>query len=328
MEQNQIDQQIIKKDVTSRKGLFIFLGFVIVALVIGIMKLFTMCTQGTRSFSSDEYIAVVYIEGIIEPINDSYDHQWAIDTIYSLSTDPDNKGILLYIDSPGGAVYQSDELYLELMEYKAETDRPIFAYLGPQATSGGYYIACAADYIYANRNSITGSIGVISGQSVDLSKFLETHGIKINTFYAGKNKDMLGIDTPVTPEQEEIMQKIADECYQQFTGIVAESRQLPLEQVIELSDGRIYTAQQALENGLIDEISRFSHVETTLSEEYGAELFYLYPEIEKSFYDYLLGTFSNNKKPESINTLDSILEITGSNIPFPAFMYQEGIIIP
>lgn len=314
-----------QKEHASKTGLFIFLGFVFIALFIGIIQLFSTCKQeSSKPFSSstDGYIAVVYVEGIIEPLNDSYDHSWIMETIYDLKTDSKNKGILLYIDSPGGAVYQSDELYLELMEYKAETGCPVFAYLGPQATSGGYYIACAADYIYANRNTITGSIGVIASQSIDLSELLEKHGIKINTFIAGKNKNMLGIDSPVTPEQQAIMQSVADECYQQFTQIVADSRQLPIEQVIELADGRIYTAQQALNNGLIDEICRFNQVEDFIHEEMNLELNYFYPEIEKSLYDYLLGVASHNKKPQSI---ESLLEISGMNIPYPAFLYPEGI---
>ena len=114
---------------------------------------------------------------------------------------------------------------------KYNETKTLWAYLGSVAASGGYYIACSTENIIANRNTLTGSIGVIAGQSVDLSEFMTKHGIKMTTFTAGKNKNMLNIDQPVTPEQKEIMQSVADECYEQFTQIVADGRKLPIETV-------------------------------------------------------------------------------------------------
>ena len=284
------------------------------------------------SISSKPYIAVVHIEGTIEDKNETYDQEWLLNTIDDLASDKNNKGILLFINSGGGGVYQSDEVYLELLTYK-ETEKPVWAYLGPMAASGGYYIACAADEIQANRNTLTGSIGVISGQSVDLSVFLEKTGIKINTFIAGRNKDMLNINTPVTPEQRQIMQSIADECYNQFTGIVAESRNLPLDKVVKLADGRIYTAQQALDLGLIDSINRFSDTVYDMTdlieslENIDLEINHYYPEKETNFYDLFFSVATNIKNMFVKTDENSILLETATkaipNIPFPAYYFHQ-----
>lgn len=211
--------------------------------------------------SRGEYIAVLHVEGVIQDANRDYNQAWLLDTIDELAEDDSNRGIMLFIDSPGGTVYESDEAYLALLDYKAETDRPVYAYMGKLAASGGYYIACAADYIFANRNTLTGSIGVIAGQTVDATGLMEKIGVKMRTFTAGRNKNMGGLDSPLTEEQAAIFQSIADDAYAQFTQIVAESREIDIARVEELADGRIYTARQAKEAGLIDEICRFDEAE-------------------------------------------------------------------
>ena len=200
------------------------------------------------------YMAVLHVEGQIGEANRTYNQEWMEGTIKDLQNDSNNLGILLYIDSPGGTVYESDETYLALMKYKKTTRRPIYAYFAGMAASGGYYIGCAADKIFANRNCLTGSIGVIAGSSIDATGLLEKIGVKSRTFTAGKNKAMGSIDRPLTEEQAAIMQSIADDAYEQFTQIVAESRKMPIEKIRELADGRPYTAKQALGNGLIDDI--------------------------------------------------------------------------
>ena len=164
---------------------------------------------------------------------------------------------MLFIDSPGGTVYEADEMYLALLDYKKSTNRPVWAYFGSMAASGGYYIGCAADHILANRNTLTGSIGVLYGPAVDLTGLFDKYGIKMTTFKAGKNKNMLNYNSPVTEEHAAIMQSIVDEAYDQFTGIVAESRKISLYEVRQIADGRVYTANQALYNHLIDDICSY-----------------------------------------------------------------------
>lgn len=283
----------------------------------------------TKEESSQKYIAVLHIEGTIQAANETYNQEWLISTIQDLTHDPHNLGLLLYIDSPGGGVYESDEVYLELLDYKKNSHKPVWAYLGPLAASGGYYIACAADYIVANRNCLTGSIGVIAGQSVDFSEFLDKHGIKVTTFTAGSNKDMLGMSTPVTQEQAEIMQSIADDCYNQFIKIVANSRKLTLQQVTALADGRIYTARQALNKKLIDDISRYQEA----CDSYQAALrkgsvdfVHYYPETELDFMDYVMKNIKSFVSGLTVtspteNLLQRAQEQVLPEISYPAYYF-------
>ena len=204
-----------------------------------------------------EKIAKIVIEGTIEKENDVYKQEWVLDTIKTLSEKKGIAGLIIYINSPGGGVYESDEVYEALLRFKKETGKPVYAYFASLAASCGYYIGCAADKIIANRNTITGSIGVIAGRFMDLTELMAKHGIKSKTIHAGRNKIMGSFDEPATEEQKQIMQSIADECYAQFTQIVAESRKMDIETVQTLADGRIYTALQAKNCGLIDEIANF-----------------------------------------------------------------------
>ena len=293
----------------------------------GILKEFT----GFSTSSSKAHIAVLHIEGTIQDKNDTYDQEWLLTTIRDLSYDRNVKAILLDINSPGGGVYQSDEVYLELLDYKETSGNPVFAFFGPLAASGGYYIACAADYIVANRNTMTGSIGVIAGQSVDLSQFMEKHGVRVNTFTAGRNKDMLGISTPVTPEHREIMQSLADECYYQFVEIVAESRGLTMEETLELADGRIYTAWQALDRGLIDVVGRFDDALYYLREkldDFSLEPVHYYPEEDYAFMDYVFKNMQAlaSRFVPTANASDHLLleakERMLPDISYPAYYYQ------
>ena len=125
-----------------------------------------------------------------------------------LIDDENNKGILLYINSPGGGTYESDEMYLELKKYKEKTGRPIYAYYAQTAASGALYISMAADEIYANRMTMTGSIGVIM-QNYDASGLMEKLGIKSDNIVSGRNKGMGGYDG-LTDEQKQILQSMVN----------------------------------------------------------------------------------------------------------------------
>lgn len=216
-------------------------------------------TNQKKNKNNSEFIAAIYIEGEIEELNYTYDQKWLLNTIKELKEDEKNLGIALFINSPGGAVYEADEVYLALKEYKKE-GKKIYTYMGALAASGGYYISCASNKIYANRNTLTGSIGVISGQVLDATDMMDKIGLKSETIHAGRNKNMGNFNEPISDEQRAILQGIADECYDQFTGIVADDRKIPLDKVKELADGRIYTAKQALELKLIDKIDSWDNM--------------------------------------------------------------------
>jgi len=236
---------------------------VIALIIISVMGLLTGDGQGSKAFSgpSSPYIARIKIVGEISSAANqnyssdaAYHHTWTIQTIDTLIGDPNNKGICLWLDTPGGSVYECDELYLKLMEYKEKTGRPVYAYMEQMAASGGYYTAAAADEIYANRNTWTGSIGVTLGTVFDVSDFLESHGIHTDTITSGRNKAMGSYYTPLTDEQKQIYQGLVDDAYDRFVSIVAKGRNMPESKVRTLGDGRLYTAGQALDDGLIDGI--------------------------------------------------------------------------
>ena len=269
--------------------------------------------------TKNPYISVIYITGVISEENKTYNQKWLLKKIKNAKNDPKNRGILLKIDSPGGTVYESDEAYLALMEYKKSTKRPVYAYFGSLAASGGYYIASSANYIYANRNTLTGSIGVIAGQSVDATGLLEKLGVKMTTITAGRNKNMGNYNAPLTEEQRAIMQSIADEAYEQFTEIVADSRKMPIEKVKSLADGRIYTANQAKQNGLIDEVCSYESakdvIRNSLEEDVNfVEYKYRY---EESWMSLLSGAASFIKNPEA-----SVYKLLGNTSAKCLYLYQ------
>ena len=209
---------------------------------------------------SEEYVAVIPIYDTIgSPTTDYFGNYTSLTTgdissyIDELKMDDFNKGICLVIDSPGGAVYDSDKIYQCLMEYKAETGRPIEAVCMSQMCSGAYYIASAADYITAERTADVGSIGVYIEQ-VDVSGLLDKLGVSVTYIRSSENKAMGNMYNEMTEEQTAIYQSIIEEHYERFLDIVQESRGYDRDTLRAIADGRTYTATQALENGLIDEI--------------------------------------------------------------------------
>lgn len=224
-----------------------------------------------------DYIAVVNVVGTIEEqiatgvfdTEQSYRHTTTLNYIDRLINDSNNKGMLLYVDSPGGAVYESEELYRKLQEYKEKTGRPIWDYMAHYAASGGYMVSMPADKIYANPNTTTGSIGVIMS-GFDLTGLYEKLGMRYISITSGKNKD----SSKMTEEQIEIYQSQVNECYEDFVEKVSEGRNMPAEEVKKLADGRTYTAKQAKANGLIDEISLLDEMKAEMSQEFGIYEYY------------------------------------------------------
>lgn len=275
-----------------------------------------------NSNKKDGYIATLYIEGTIQDKNETYNQEWLLKTIKDLKKDSLNKGIAIFINSPGGTVYEADEIYLALQDYKTKA-KPIYVYQGQIAASGGYYISCAGNKIYANRNTLTGSIGVISASTFDMTDFLSNLGIKSSTIHSGKNKNMGNFNEPLSEEQKQILQSIADECYKQFTDIVAMRRNIPINDVKKLADGRIYTAKQALHNNLIDSIDSWENMLNDMKndefEGKDLKLVEFRYTREKSFKDYI---FEKTFKEQ--NDVCASIEKLFSNqkIQYPAYLYN------
>jgi protease-4 len=165
------------------------------------------------------------------------------------------KAVLLRINSPGGSVTASDILYQQLHTFRQESKIPIYAMMMDVAASGGYYVSMAADKIYAHPTTITGSIGVIMF-NLSLEGLMKKVGVKSKIVKSGKNKDIGSFLKDFSPEEKKILQDIIDDLYNRFVEVIETGRpELTKAQILNAADGRVYTAKQAKELGLIDGIS-------------------------------------------------------------------------
>ena len=200
------------------------------------------------------------------------------------------KAVVLRINSPGGSAAASQEIASDIRRFRNETGKLVVVSMGDMAASGGYYISVYADKIVANPGTLTGSIGVIS-QFIYIQGLLDKLGLEMETIKAGEHKDM-GI-RPFTEEEQQIMQDITDDLYEQFVAAVAEGRSLSVSKVKQLATGQLYTGRQALDLGLVDDLGGLDIAIEVATDLAGLTT----PEIEEyapgvSFLEKLLGGFS------------------------------------
>lgn len=163
----------------------------------------------------------------------------------------DIKAVVIKVNSPGGAVVASDEIYQKIKALKEK--KPVIVVFGDTAASGGYYISAGATEIIANPATITGSIGVIA-QFPQYNDLLSKVGVQMRTFKSGEFKDIGSPERAFTDSERVIVQTMIDEAYGQFVQAIATGRNIDEAKVRQLADGRIYTGKQAKENGLVDEL--------------------------------------------------------------------------
>lgn len=174
--------------------------------------------------------------------------------LQSLITDDSVKGVMLVINSPGGTVGASKEVYDAVMRLREV--KPVVVSMLDQATSGGYYVASAATKIYANQGTLTGSIGVILS-SVNVRELFTRLGLESQTFKTGAFKDIFSPFRPVTEPEKALLQTLLQDTYQGFISDVAKGRKVDLEVIRKLADGRIFTGRQAKENKLVDALGTY-----------------------------------------------------------------------
>jgi len=221
------------------------LCLIIGALVLILIAISLTLTLFQKNIPLKSKVALVRIEG---PILDSKN---AVEEIKEYGKDSSIKAIILRIDSPGGAVAPSQEIYSEVK--KAAAKKAVVVSMGSIAASGGYYIACPATRIIANPGTLTGSIGVIM-EIPNIEGLLTKIGVKTEVIKAGKNKDIGSAFRAMKPEERELLQGVMDNVHEQFIKAVAEGRKLKVEDVREIADGRIFTGEQAVEKGLVNEL--------------------------------------------------------------------------
>jgi protease IV len=197
--------------------------------------------------STGDRIALVRVEGVI------MDSQQTIEDLRHFSKNPAVKAIVLRIDSPGGGVVPSQEIYDEVKRVRAKNNKTVIASMGSVAASGGYYIAAATDRIVANPGTLTGSIGVIM-ETANVEGLLQKIGVEGVVIKSGKYKDVGSPLRKMSEEERGLMQSVMDDVHQQFIEAVAEGRELELAAAQALADGRIFTGRQAKEAKLVDEL--------------------------------------------------------------------------
>lgn len=198
-----------------------------------------------KGMSIGDKIGIVRVEG---PIIDSKN---AIEEIKEYSKDPSIKAIVLRVDSPGGAVAPSQEIYEEVR--KAASAKKVVVSMGSIAASGGYYISAPATRIVANPGTLTGSIGVIM-EIPNIEGLLNKIGVKAEVIKSGKHKDIASAFRGIGKEEREILQGVMDDVHDQFINAVAEGRKMLPGDVKKLADGRVFTGKQAKDAGLVDDL--------------------------------------------------------------------------
>jgi protease-4 len=218
---------------------------VITSLILALVVISLILTYIQKNNPLKSKVALVRIEG---PILDSKN---AVDEIKEYAKDSAIKAIILRIDSPGGAVAPSQEIYSEVK--KAAAKKKVVVSMGSIAASGGYYIASPATKIIANPGTLTGSIGVIM-EIPNIEGLMNKIGIKTEVIKSGKNKDIGSMFRTMKKEERELLQGLMDNVHEQFIRAVAEGRKKKIEDIRKIADGRVFTGEQALSYGLVDEL--------------------------------------------------------------------------
>lgn len=225
----------------------VLLGMMVVGVLLSLfaVSIWALSYLYSREDSlwGEEKIAIVEIRGVI------LDPQPVIEKLIKFRKSPKVKAIILRIDSPGGAVGPSQEIYAEVK--KVQREKKVLVSMGSVAASGGYYIACSADKILANPGTLTGSIGVIV-ESMNVEDLLKKLGLHSMVVKSGKHKDLGSPLRKMSAEERKIIQGVLDSVHEQFIRAVAEGRKMPVKKVRPLADGRIFSGEQAKELGLVD----------------------------------------------------------------------------
>lgn len=231
-----------------------------VVLLTGAMAAFRHYVGGKSLIAPTQRFALVRVDGLIA------DSEKITAFIATIKRDDTVKGVVIRVDSPGGVVAPSQEIFTAVADL-AKT-KPVIASLSAVAASGGYYVACGAPIIMANPGTLTGSIGVLF-QTSDMQGLMEKLGIKHDMIVSGKYKGAGSPFFPLTPEQRDQLQAMVLDIHRQFVGDVAASRKMPIEKVEALAQGQAFTGRQAFENGLVDRLGGLDAAYALLKERTG-----------------------------------------------------------
>ncbi|MBF0465831.1 MAG: signal peptide peptidase SppA [Nitrospirae bacterium] len=225
----------------NRKIMLFFLGLFITLVAVA----FVLATL-SNDVPLGEKVALVKVEGVILSSKET------VKELKKYREDSSIKAIVVRVNSPGGAVVPSQEIYSEIKKTTGKK-KIVVVSMGSLAASGGYYISAPATKIIANQGTITGSIGVIM-ETLNISGLMSKVGVNSEVVKSGKFKDIASMYRGIGKEERAILQGVLDDTHSQFIEAVSEGRHMPIEKVREIADGRIFTGRQALALGLVDKL--------------------------------------------------------------------------
>lgn len=292
--------------------------FVVISAIfvffVSLIVLFIAMIGGSSPSFGDESIAVINIEG---PIFESTE---IVKKLHDLETEDSIKSVVLRIDSPGGAVGPSQEIFEQVKLLKQK--KKVIVSMGTVAASGGYYIACAADKIVANAGTITGSIGVIM-ETFGLQRIAESIQVEPRVIKSGRFKDVGSPFRDMTDSDRDYLQALTDDMYLQFVTAVSENRKIDLEKTKEIADGRVYTGQQAMKIGLVDQLGNIYLAIELAKSEAGlpADAKIRWPEEPSA-----VEKFFSGEESASLSLIRKILgsATTGQVSRMPLWMFQQA----
>ena len=279
-----------------------------------------------RDYGGDKKIALIELSGLIlekEDLSSPFYTPYASITPSSVEnmldlvrSDPNIKGVILHISSPGGSPVASDLIYEVISDFKKDTTLPVVVLMGDVAASGGYYISAPADYIFANPSTITGSIGVIM-ETYNLSGLYEKIGVRKETFKAGEYKDILSDSREITPEESVMINNLMQDAYQTFLTRVSEGRKLSMQDVVAVAEGKIYSGLKARDVGLVDSVGTLNDAIAYTASRANLTEYQVVKMKSGSFFDEIFGGISY-----SLRKTGAIVGISGVNEPKFRILYK------
>lgn len=237
-----------------------------------------------------DHVAVYYAVGdIVDSGSEGIVGETVVKDIVELADDDKVKGLLLRVNSGGGSAFASEQIW-EALEYFKSKDKPFYVSMGDYAASGGYYISCGAQRIFADATTLTGSIGVF-GMIPEASTLLgDKLGVHFSFVESNPNAAFPTIMRPLTPEQHAAMQQGVNDTYKLFTGRVAEGRDLPVDSVLRIAEGRVWVGTSALRLGLVDEIADLHEAvkQITAASDLDEDCVVMYPKSDEDMWATIL----------------------------------------
>lgn len=276
-------------------------------LVVFVLTVWVLLTVSDDGLPGGAKVAVVEVAGLIGVGADrGLDSETIVRTLAQYRDDPSVRAVVLRIDSPGGVVAPTQEIFTAVRRLR-EAKKPVVASLGAVAASGGYYVAVSADRIFASPGTLTGSIGVVM-QLANVEGLLKKVGVEYVVVKAGAYKDVGNFARPMTPEERRILQSLLDDVYDQFIGAVAEGRGLAPQAVRAFAEGRIYSGRQAHGLKMVDDLGGLDDAIEAAAKMAGlpAKPKVLYPRRKFSLRDLLRNDWSLGPVSRVLPTLETL----------------------